>query len=403
MKTPLLYLFLFLTVLSFAQAEPCKARLKANRRYLLTMGEPKTEACSFIIKDKQVLIRYDTTYNKISVQVNKIPLWEFKTVGGEIEGPLYIEKNSRGDVILKDSIDPKARHRKKYLDFFYSNHVVSSKTYYPGNQPASFIYYSLVNGWDSLTREWYTNGIPKNLHVKNLWGADSVVVQWDSSGVLRSHITDAGLEYYYETGILQEKSSLKDPRRSYYYNESGILEKATRDTLIGIVICKQQKIFYPTGILKSVEYYSSSNIPCLTWLYYSSSGTLKSKVNKGPVLITMNLPEERWSEPPYEVFSSVESRPEFPGGERKFREYMNIALADLLCKSEAAMSGTYTLRYGIDESGKPFFISIGGQEAEKTQHLFTRLFDKMPLWKPGRLSGKVIGEYYAAELHIIRK
>ena len=400
MNSSLLYLSIFLPFLSVAQPKPCKANLKANRGHQLSMGEPKTEACSFIEKDKQVLIRYAPTHNHVIVQHNKTALWEFNTSGGEIEGSLYIEKNNQGDVVLEDSIAPKARHRKKYLDFFYSSHVVSSKIYYPGKRLASCVYYSLVNGWDSLTREWYTNGIPKNLHIKNLWGSDSVVVQWDSSGVLRSRTSDAGFEHYYETGILQEKSSLKEPRSSHFYNEAGVLEKARRDTLIETAVCRQQKTFYPTGILKSVEYYSSSDIPCLTWLFYTPAGVLKSKVNKGPILITVNPTEDKWAEPPYEVFSKVESLPQFPGGDGKFKEYMSTALADLLCKSEVPLSGAYTLRYGTDESGKPFFISIDGQEAEKNLSRFKAIFDQMPVWKPGRLSGKTIGMHYAVGLRV---
>lgn len=403
MKSPLLYFLFFLPFLSFAQTKPCKTNLKANRGHLLTMSEPKTEACCFREKDKQVLIRYQPTYNMVTVKYNATTLWEFKTASGEIEGPLYTEKNSRGDVILEDSIDAKARHRKKYLDFFYSNHIVSSKTYYSGKRPASCIYYSRVNGWDSLTKEWYTNGLPKSLCYKNLWGSDSALVQWDSSGILRSYASNIRTEYYYSTGILQEKSSLKEPKNSWSYNEEGILEKTTCDTLIDNVICKQHMTFYPTGILKSVEYYSSSNIPCLTWLLYTPSGILKSKVNKGPILITGNPPEDMWEEPPYKVFSSVESKPEFPGGDRKFKEYMKTALADLLCKSEVAMSGTYILRFGVDEQGKPFFISIEGKEAGKTTSLFAVVFSNMPLWRPGRLAGKAIGEYYAAELSITKE
>lgn len=400
LKTTNLYLLILLPFLSLAQELPCKASLKANRGHQFSMSEPKTEACSFIEKDKQVLIRYAPTHNHIVVQYNKTTLWEFKTSGGEIEGPLYIEKNSQGDVVLEDSIDPKARHRKTYMDFFYSSHVVSSKIYYPGKRLASCIYYSRINGWDSLTKAWYTNGIPKTLHVKNLWGSDSVVVQWDSRGVLRSRTTDADLEYYYETGILQEKSSLKEPRSSYLYNEAGILEKTTRDTLIETTVCKQQKTFYPTGILKSVEYYSSSDIPCLTWLLYTPAGILKSKVNKGPILNTENPPKDPWVDAPYEAFSKAESRPEFPGGEGKFKAYMNAALADLLCKSKVPLNGAYTLRYGTDESGKPFFISIDGLQAQETRSLFEAIFSRMPLWKPGRLSGKTIGMQYAVELQV---
>lgn len=405
MKTPILYVLLFLPFLSLAQAEPCKARLKANRGHVLTMGKPEQEASRFSFGDRTITI-YDCPGDDSVYIYNKGRLFSAFTVSGNEITSSYNEYDAdKRYMIMKDSINPqKGRHKKTY-PLFASNHVVSSQTFYPNQQPAVYIYYSLVNGSDSVRKEWYHNGLPRLLEVYETPGSSFTYkfrMHWDSSGILRNSHDAVASASYYPNGIIQTRILHAKPGIATWYNEEGIIQELSYDTLISGITCRYKKTFYPTGILKNVEYYCSGT-PCLTWGFYSPEGILKQSIKKGPLVTGPNEPEPVPEEPLYDHVRYVEQVAEFPGGHSKLMEYMKGKLDEIICKSEVELKDSYRLHFYIRTDGKPVFAKIEGFNADRLNTLFSSLFESMPLWRAGKRQGLYAQDQYVAILSVEKK
>lgn len=397
-------LFLLLTFSDFllsAQDKPCKPILKANRHKEIVLGDSRMKSTEFKIGGRSVLTEHLTSNrNKVTVRQSSQVLTEFYTDEAGISGNVYREYDSGGKLKMTDSLDQSRGMRKKtYLDFFYSNHVVSSTLHYPNGNSASRVYYSLKTGKDSVIKTWYSNRFPKSILMKGNWQPDSVIIKWDSTGILREYTTTTSSELYYPNGILMRKTG---PYSKWFYSMNGILEETSRDTILSGMPCEQKKTFYPNGILKSVEYYSNGE-PCHTWSFYTSEGLLKNKVKKGPpkaLEFGVGMVEAEYAP---EFFTYVEESPEYTGGYEAFRKEMNIRMAGLLCKSETELSGNYLLHFTVNELGKTIFAGLEGVNADKLADSFAGLINNMVRWKPGKKNGRAIIVHFVAEVQIKEK
>jgi antitoxin component YwqK of YwqJK toxin-antitoxin module len=399
-----LLFFLFLAFSGFllsAQDKPCKPVLKVNRHKEIVLGDSRMKSTELKTGDRSVLTEYlSSNRHKITVRQSYQVLTEFYTDEAGISGNVYREYDSGGKLKMTDSLDQsRGRRKKTYMDHFYSNHVVSSTLHYSNGNSASRVYYSLKTGKDSVIKTWYSNRFPKSILVKGYWQPDSLVIKWDSTGILREYTTTTSSELYYPDGILMRKIL---PFSKWYYNTNGILEEASHDTTISGMPCEQKKTFYPNGILKSVEYYSHGEA-CHTWSLYTPEGLLKNKVKKGPpkaLEVGVGMVGTEYAP---EIFTHVEQSPEYVGGYEAFRKEMNIRMADMLCKSEAELSGDYTLGFIVNESGKTTFAGLEGLNADKLANGFAGLFTGMPKWKPGKLNGRAIIVHFVADVHVKEK
>lgn len=392
-------LFLILSgFIASAQENTCKPSLKANRHKVLKLGDASIEGTEYRSGDITYLSDYLTSNRRrIQVKSSNRLISEFYMEGAEISGNVYREYDLSGKIKLTDSLDQKkGRHTKSYLGYFSSSHVVSSTRHYPNGNPESSTYYNLRKGEDSIIKTWYSNRFPKSYRIKNYWQSDSVVTKWDSTGILRERRTSAGTELYYPDGVLMLKVL---PYSKWSYSPDGILEEVSRDTLIAGKACRQKKTFYPGGILKSVEYYSNDE-PCYTWTFYTSEGLFKNKVKKGaPTALEIGVGMVEAEYAP-EIFAYVEQNPEYPGGDQAFRNEMEKRMVGLLCKSKTEWSGSYKLRYTINESGEAVFQGLQGINADLLSASFAALFTGLPKWKPGKQNGRAMTVHFVVEVSV---
>lgn len=397
-------IFLFLAFSAFmltAQEKPCKPALKANRHKQLTLGDASIESTEYKAGGMTFLSNYLSSYRRrIRVLLSNRVISEFYMDGSEVSGNVYREYDLSGNIKLTDSLDQKrGRHQKTYLDYFSSSHVVSSTRHYPNGNPESTVYYSLRKDRDSVIKTWYNSRFPKSIRIKNCWQSDSVVIKWDSTGILRERTNSAGTELYYPDGVLMLKIL---PYSISNYSAYGILEDISCDTIIAGMKCQQKKTFYPSGILKSVEYYGNGE-PCYTWSFYTPEGLFKNKVKKGaPTALELGV---GMVAPEYETafYTFVEELPDYPGGYQAFRSMMEKRMAEMLCKSETEISGTYQLKYTVNESGEVLFHGLQGINADRLSSSFASLFTAMPKWRPGKQNGRPMTVHFTVDVSVKEK
>lgn len=404
-------MFLFLASSGFmlpAQDKACKPALKANRHKQLAMGAVSIESTMFSIGGRTFQLRAPgpyqaTSHRHVTVQQAGKILAEFQVSDAEISDPVYREYDLSGKLRMTDSLDHRfGTHVKSYPGFFRSSRVSSSTLFYPDGNPARFVKYDNRNGNEFVVREWYANRFPRSYRIKNRWESDSVTVKWDSTGVLREQTDRLFSRIYFPDGVLQKKTTVSGTYRRWDFYESGIPESISCDTVIAGAACREQRTFYPNGILKSVEYYSKG-LPCLTWSFYTAEGILKNRIQKGPVVpvgVGVVVPEA--IDAP-EMFIYVEQSPEYPGGESAFRKEMDKRMAELLCNSQTKIAGSYTLRFRVSETGEAVFEGLEGMNAGNLANSFAGLFRGMPKWKPGKQNGHAMAVYFAADVQVKEK
>lgn len=415
---------LLLTTDLVAQNRTCDPVVKANRqKRLVVAGAYKSESLSFSVDGKDILIKYGSSRHTVLLMKNKLMLAMFTIEDREITSPVYAENDLNGNLVMTDSIDPvKGKHYKSYLDHsFKSHHVLLSKHYYPGNRPASAIYYSLLNGQDSVIKEWYTNGLLKSLRFKRMvpvdsvgfiesafrnndlvgsieW-QDSVSFAWDSTGILRRSSNPAAMRSYYPNGVLEKQNLLTAPWPSYRYSPDAILESRSRDTVLKGVLCRYQTTFHPTGIIQSEEFLCGGT-PCYTWTSYSPEGKLKNRVYKGPLLASGIGLGVAMPPAPKEPYSTINHIASYPGSDAAYQLYMHTALTDVLCQNEGVMEGSYLLKFRVSETGNASFISFEGKGSDNTAALFSAVFSRMAPWHPARFNSRICNSVYTLELKI---
>ncbi len=101
-----------------------------------------------------------------------------------------------------------------------------------------------------------------------------------------------------------------------------------------------------------------------------------------------------------EIFAYVEQNPEYPGGDQAFRNEMEKRMVGLLCKSKTEWSGSYKLRYTINESGEAVFQGLQGINADLLSASFAALFTGLPKWKPGKQNGRAMTVHFVVEVSV---
>lgn len=364
------------------------------------MGEHQLKAYEFSTGGRNYELRYDNGSGRVTATKDGRVITRFLMKHGGIEGPAYIEYDQQGEVSMIDSIDhKKGKHQKTYPGYFISYSVFSSTLFYKTGLPSKTTFYSLVTGNDSLVKAWYRNGFPKSMDIRNRRGQDSVLTKWDSTGILRETVTGSHTCRYYPGGILQTKRTRVRMQNSRFFPEPEHPSKK-QDTLLDYVWCEQEQNFYPDGVLQSIGYYNSGK-RCLTWNYYNPQGKFERNTNEGPALNlkpVLTAAPERISD----FLNPVELRPEFPGGQQKLYQYMHLALADVLCKSDVVLHGSYNITYTVDKTGQASFISTDRQDTGNLPQLLKPVFEAMPAWKPGMYQSTAARTEFVMEL-IIKK
>lgn len=173
-----------------------------------------------------------------------------------------------------------------------------------------------------------------------------------------------------------------------FYDPPGQLKNSHYDTLIKGRTLTCRKTWMSNGEPDSVSYYYEGK-PCHTWSFYDAKSRQYKTIRKKPVeQFPLDPPQERLVhayEAP-EIFRSVSQSEEYPGME----QYLNAALAHVLCKSPEPLNGTYIVRTQLSETGKLSFISASGANADAIQQALKQMIEDMPHWKPAKEYPKTI-------------
>lgn len=364
----LLFLFVLLGLLPafgiWAQdnsQKGCKARVKANRNSLFRFNTYKAIGSEYRIEEKIIKVIYKDTLDSAYIyQPDKQLVAALQLQGnGLINSPVSLDYVANG-LRLTDSIVPHGGRRK--LNSYFEGLLYSHSVLWTANDNAGTKIYYGIGGQDSLSitnlkedgREmtWYSSGL------------DSLKKRWNEAGSL-----------VYERTLTSEK----------IWNGEQQLIQHTFDSLVQHkwrVRC--QKNWYPTGSLSSVTFHYL-NSPCLTWKYYNEQGklirTIKHKALKGtPVEYGIGIvPREEM------IFRAVYHK---EAVDVVFNKALNDRLAALLCQTNVALEGFYTLKVYVTNSGTFIFKDIEGVNADAIRTELVAFFNGLEKVKPAVMNGR---------------
>jgi periplasmic protein TonB len=132
-----------------------------------------------------------------------------------------------------------------------------------------------------------------------------------------------------------------------------------------------------------------------TLLIIATSYTIYGQNQQGEKVIVEEIREEQPKEEDKRVFSFVQQKPEFPGGDKALFKY----IADNINYPKEAkingIEGTVVVKFVVKSDGSLTKIKIargiGGGCDEET----VRLINAMPKWIPGKNNGKVVNVSYS--------
>lgn len=93
------------------------------------------------------------------------------------------------------------------------------------------------------------------------------------------------------------------------------------------------------------------------------------------------------------VFAFVEQPPKFPGGDAALKEYLKANIPTLTGKGESVI-----LNLIINEKGATEDITVIKPQGIKLGSEMNAVLEKMPLWAPGKQSGKPIPVSYTISI-----
>jgi len=144
---------------------------------------------------------------------------------------------------------------------------------------------------------------------------------------------------------------------------------------------KSTKLFYKTVSCR----YGDSIIYSITTKYWPNN----------PATTRRDTNLYRSSSNP-EVFTIVESQPEFPGGIPALMKFVknNISTPDVLIKNE--LVGKVYLRFIVNEDGSVTSIEVmkGIEGCSECDEEAMRVLSMMPLWKPAIMQGRPVKSYF---------
>ncbi len=93
------------------------------------------------------------------------------------------------------------------------------------------------------------------------------------------------------------------------------------------------------------------------------------------------------------IYYGAASMPEFPGGERALKEYLEREIRYPEKAAKNNITGNVFIKFVIDESGNAINISCQYASDQIFSEEAMRVVEKMPLWHPGIQGGKNVKVY----------
>jgi periplasmic protein TonB len=125
----------------------------------------------------------------------------------------------------------------------------------------------------------------------------------------------------------------------------------------------------------------------------STANAVKTVKKKGKTSVSFSAPKTgKIMKDAHGVYNQVEVNPEFPGGHEALSTYINTNLTYSQPAIDDGINGTIHISFVVDEHGKVLdpqvidgkILSAGMNEET------LKLFNNMPLWKPGLVHGKKV-------------
>lgn len=104
-----------------------------------------------------------------------------------------------------------------------------------------------------------------------------------------------------------------------------------------------------------------------------------------------------------EVFTIVESMPEFPGGQKKLFEYLGKNIKFPPAARANGISGKVYINFTVGKNGKIRDIKILRGVHDLLDKEAVRVVKAMPAWKPGKQRGKTVSVSYNLPINFILK
>jgi outer membrane biosynthesis protein TonB len=125
----------------------------------------------------------------------------------------------------------------------------------------------------------------------------------------------------------------------------------------------------------------------------SASKAAKAKKKKGKTSISMPVANnDKISKDNKGVYNRAEAMPEFPGGQDALANYINKNIDYSQTAIDNNTDGTIRITFVVDEHGKVIDPHVMGDKklGSGLDEETLRVFNNMPLWKPGKVAGKKV-------------
>jgi periplasmic protein TonB len=130
------------------------------------------------------------------------------------------------------------------------------------------------------------------------------------------------------------------------------------------------------------------------FLIIATSYTIYGQNQQGEKVIVEEIREEKPKEEDKRVFSFVQHKPEFPGGDKALFKYIEDNINYPKEAKNKGIEGTVVVKFVVKKDGSLTKVEIargiGGGCDEET----VRLINAMPKWIPGKNNGKEVNVAY---------
>lgn len=356
------FLFILFAFRSMGQLTTCGLRWDRRKTYGIEVKKLTLE--SRIWRSSSDASHTITEYND-TVQVTRggRTLTTFCVKGGKVSSQQVVMKDDNGTVL--------------WIDSFYVDEWQYLQPYTDSYRGA------LASRW-----KYYPNGMPSGVAYRNKYGADTLVIEWSETGVMRLKRQRRSEFRYSEAGILRTET-----RMGYkaVYAENGVLEHVSRDTTVKNQTVQYLLDYSVTGVLRK-ESWLKDGKPCGTWREYDAKGVLVKTIPHKPLVQMQPVDEVIELVDMYDAFAFVDELAEYPGGETALRKQLESDLKAVFCSSDAPLEGNYAIRFEVREDGTIGFLDASGWNVESIRSSLKNTIEKSPRWKPGKHNGKPVTE-----------
>ncbi|MCQ2194210.1 MAG: TonB family protein [Paludibacteraceae bacterium] len=109
-----------------------------------------------------------------------------------------------------------------------------------------------------------------------------------------------------------------------------------------------------------------------------------------PTVVEQPVEEEQIEE----IFTIVEEKPSFPGGDKALMEYLSKNIKYPTIAAESGIKGRVTVSFVVNKDGKIVDVQVVRGVHESLDKEAVRVVQSMPAWKPGKQSGKPVRARY---------